>query len=594
MLNLLHKHDNEMSQQATIWNVPLPKLEDNPFQTRQVNDPEHVLGLAASIVQMAPSLPATRGLQQLPVGRLVRYADGHAWPAAIYEDEDAIANLLDDGGTVVELAFGHSRRLAFLALAHGALHVFREMAPQRAAEWSAEIDYDAASYATMPLLLMPLTDRQMWEHAIAENAQRRDLTAIEEAIAIQRARTDLGMTYEEAGKIFGKSRGAAANLVRLLQLPEDVQQLILAGQLTERHGRALLRLLPAPHLLAKIDLDDAGAMTVAALERVIGWIVAHRQPIAPAPKTGYARPLDGYGSNQHVASVRQCDPPVWPLDWTPAEPWQRIVGPCVGCQFFVQFNGDAGPRCAQVERDGCYDAKSLRWQTEQVLAQRAVVAEPMAEQAATADGNAAPPATGDATGVVATATVLAERVAGTEINWFTTRNYWNDAPAALLDQNLCNGERCPCFVVAYNALAADYHVRPDPAGAPNMCAGCTSKQRMANRTQELEHGDVQAHRARIRDEQAEAERLISEASACAAAGELWSNQPFLLDLAVNLNTDRSGIDIDDIKALRTLILRALASRSAKTWSASRQIWQLDRVRNWLEQLGLRGDSNLTD
>lgn len=269
MLNLLRKAD-DVSQQATIWYVPLPKLEDNPYQTRQRNDPDHVLNLAASLVQMAPSLPDTKGLQQLPVGRLVRYADGYAYPPDIYDDEDAVRDLLAGGDEViVELAFGHSRRLAFLVLARGAAHVFSELA---GAEQIAvgDIDYDAADYAAMPVLLRPLSDQEMWAHAITENSQRRDLTAIEEAIAIERARKDFGMTYDQAGKLFGKTRGAAANLVRLLQLPEEFQQAILDGLLSERHGRALLPALQYPEWMVEhFSISWITSRTVAELERIV-------------------------------------------------------------------------------------------------------------------------------------------------------------------------------------------------------------------------------------------------------------------------------------------------------------------------------------
>lgn len=275
MLNLLRKAD-DLSQQATIWYVPLPKLEDNPYQTRQRNDPDHVLNLAASLVQMAPSLPDTKGLQQLPVGRLVRYADGYAYPPDIYDDEDAVRTLLaDNNEVIVELAFGHSRRLAFLVLANGALHVFKELDIHRAAEWRQSIAADYADYAAMPVLLRPLSDQEMWAHAITENSQRRDLTAIEEAIAIERARKDFHMTYDEAGKLFGKSRGAAANLVRLLQLPEKYQQAILDGRLTERHGRALLPALQYPEWMQdKYDLNWITERTAADVERIVRMAVS--------------------------------------------------------------------------------------------------------------------------------------------------------------------------------------------------------------------------------------------------------------------------------------------------------------------------------
>ena len=231
--------------------VNLTRLEDNPYQTRQRNDPDHVLNLAASLIAMAPTLPATAGLQQIPIGRLVRYADGHVYPADTYANPTRLAHLIDDPETIVELAFGHSRRLAFLCLANGPAFVFKELDQSRLDEWTAGRAYDAAVYRSMPVHLAHLTDQQMWEHAITENAQRLGLTPIEEAIAIERARKEFNMTYDQAGALFGKSRGAAANLVRLLQLPDDVQQMVMDGQLTERHGRELLALNADPERVRK-------------------------------------------------------------------------------------------------------------------------------------------------------------------------------------------------------------------------------------------------------------------------------------------------------------------------------------------------------
>lgn len=271
MLNLLRKND-DLGHQTTIWMAPLGRIEDNPYQTRQRNDSDHVLNLAASIAQMARSLPDSKGLQQLPVGRLVRYGDGQVEPEETYGDDDLVRSLLAGGEHVVELAFGHSRRLAFLVLGRGVGHVFPELA---GAEQVAlgDVEYDAADYQAMPVLLRPLTDQEMWEHAITENAQRRDLTAIEEAIAIERARKDFGMTYDQAGRLFGKTRGAAANLVRLLQLPEEYQQAILDGRLTERHGRALLKLTPYPDAFAQWPVDQVADYNVNYLDKSLGFTV---------------------------------------------------------------------------------------------------------------------------------------------------------------------------------------------------------------------------------------------------------------------------------------------------------------------------------
>ena len=82
-----------------------------------------------------------------------------------------------------------------------------------------------------------------WERldlALAENMARVDLNAVEEARACAMLVDDLGLTKEEVGRRVGRSRVAISNLIRLLELPEEVLELIEDGALSEGHGRAIL------------------------------------------------------------------------------------------------------------------------------------------------------------------------------------------------------------------------------------------------------------------------------------------------------------------------------------------------------------------
>ncbi len=82
---------------------------------------------------------------------------------------------------------------------------------------------------------------ELLELALIENIQREDLTAMEEARAYKRLIDDHGHTREELGKRLGKSRATISNTLRLLGLPQPIQQLVDAGELSEGHARALLR-----------------------------------------------------------------------------------------------------------------------------------------------------------------------------------------------------------------------------------------------------------------------------------------------------------------------------------------------------------------
>lgn len=251
--------------------VPLRKLEDNPYQTRQANDQDHVLNLAQSIVAMSPTLPDTKGLQQVPIGRIVRWGDGTPIPAGDYDNPAALRQHLADGEMVVQLAFGHSRRLAFVALAEGPAAVFPSLAGAEQVAFNGAI-FAQADYAEMPVILTPLTDKEMWRQAVTENAQRKDISAVEEAAALRRAMTEFGMTGEEAARHFGWARSTASNKLRLLDLPQDVQQACMDGKISERHARELCRLIGDEKRIAdQFEQAIKKGWSVSQLKSSVDW-----------------------------------------------------------------------------------------------------------------------------------------------------------------------------------------------------------------------------------------------------------------------------------------------------------------------------------
>lgn len=97
-----------------------------------------------------------------------------------------------------------------------------------------------AGLRVIPALVRTLDDERALEISIVENVQREDLNAMEEAQAYRALMQRFGHTQDQAARSVGKSRSHVANTIRLLQLPESVQQHVIHGRLSAGHARALL------------------------------------------------------------------------------------------------------------------------------------------------------------------------------------------------------------------------------------------------------------------------------------------------------------------------------------------------------------------
>ncbi|MEG0125955.1 MAG: ParB/RepB/Spo0J family partition protein, partial [Clostridia bacterium] len=96
-----------------------------------------------------------------------------------------------------------------------------------------------AGIENVPCIVRNLTNEQQMEAALIENLQREDLNAIEEANAIRSLMQECGYTQEQAAQKLGKSRSAIANMLRLLNLPKSIIDLVSAGDLSAGHARVL-------------------------------------------------------------------------------------------------------------------------------------------------------------------------------------------------------------------------------------------------------------------------------------------------------------------------------------------------------------------
>ena len=132
----------------------------------------------------------------------------------------------------------------------------------------------------VPVLVRAVPDEAAAVMALIENMQREDLNPLEEAQGLQRLVAEFGFTHERAAQAVGRSRSAASNLLRLLNLAAPVQKMLMAGDLEMGHARALLALEPAQQILASAEVS-ARKMSVREAEKFVAGILkpGRQQPL---------------------------------------------------------------------------------------------------------------------------------------------------------------------------------------------------------------------------------------------------------------------------------------------------------------------------
>jgi len=120
----------------------------------------------------------------------------------------------------------------------------------------------------IPAVIRDLDDRSAAAVALIENIQREDLNALEEARAFQRLIDDFALTHQQVAEAVGRSRAAVSNFLRLLDLGDEVQSYLVAGELEMGHARALLALSGAIQLAAARTVINKG-LTVRATEALV-------------------------------------------------------------------------------------------------------------------------------------------------------------------------------------------------------------------------------------------------------------------------------------------------------------------------------------
>ena len=140
-----------------------------------------------------------------------------------------------------------------------------------------------AELDAVPCIVRDFTPAEQMEAALIENLQREDLNPIEEASAMKQFMETCHYTQEQAAKRLGKSRPAVANSLRLLTLPETVQQDVMAGRISAGHARVLAGLEDEKRQIALAQLVILEGLSVRALEKM----AAQPQPVyklRPEPK----------------------------------------------------------------------------------------------------------------------------------------------------------------------------------------------------------------------------------------------------------------------------------------------------------------------
>jgi ParB-like chromosome segregation protein Spo0J len=575
MLNLLHKDNATVSREtATITRVALDRIVDNPYQYRRQYNEAPLRELAININSLAWQLPQTSGLQQPGMGRLVqRNADGVETPVdpAIYENPAKLLSLFVGPAVAptvyVQMAYGHRRVRAFRILANGPVQFFPNT---HVADWPKP---DPGEFGTFPLQLAYLDDQAMAEFALTENSQREDVSAIEEAALLQRMIDELGISLEDVGRKFGWSRSNVSNKLRLLRLPDTVQRHVLAGELSEKHARTLLRLEAAPDVLASVANKARSEMWPT---RKLDDKITEAIRSLPAVVDAKTEMPSNYGPSTRM--------PPWDLTWSPAA--ANVRNACAGCPARVTFGNEPGPRCTD---NACWTAKGKLWPGEDEARQRAAVLSFLAKQNGadllinTLDENGVRP-------VPLLAKTHTYQVK--DVHVFNP----NMAEEATVIELHC-GPHCKCFAACYEAPSRSgfgsepyrsNRWRPCPDEAPDVAYCCTdpacakmqidscrgeteARRKMADAERmasDPAYADMRKQReereaveqAQRQENHQQAQRLADTAVAAAGGVDaLWNNKGFLVDLVIVTREyyqreTRAALDAKSVDELRQMLV----------------------------------------
>ncbi|MGH7713446.1 MAG: ParB/RepB/Spo0J family partition protein, partial [Gemmatimonadaceae bacterium] len=155
-------------------------------------------------------------------------------------------------------------------------------------------------WESIPAVVRPIEDRALLTIALVENLQRADLNPIEEAEGYQRLVTEFGFTQQQIAEAVAKDRSTIANALRVLQLPATIRAMLIRGQLTMGHARALLAIA-----------EDTTRVDLARQAVARGYTVRDLERLAKSSTAGPVTTEKGSGSQPqssataHSAQLRQ-------------------------------------------------------------------------------------------------------------------------------------------------------------------------------------------------------------------------------------------------------------------------------------------------
>jgi ParB family chromosome partitioning protein len=140
-----------------------------------------------------------------------------------------------------------------------------------------------AGLAEVPVLVRAVPDESALAMALIENIQREDLNPLEEALGVQRLIREFNLTHEDAARAIGRSRSATSNMLRLLNLAEPVQTMLLAGDVEMGHARALLALNAAEQIACANEVVNK-RLSVRETEKLVNDWASDHDRVATKPK----------------------------------------------------------------------------------------------------------------------------------------------------------------------------------------------------------------------------------------------------------------------------------------------------------------------
>ena len=159
-----------------------------------------------------------------------------------------------------------------------------------------------AGLAAVPVLVREVGDETAAVMALIENMQREDLNPLEEAQGLRRLTEEFGLTHEAAAQAVGRSRSAASNLLRLLQLAEPVQLMLRAGDLDMGHARALLALDGARQITSAHEIV-ARKLSVREAERLVARVSEQSAHAPSAARGGPPKSRDVARLEEEIADL---------------------------------------------------------------------------------------------------------------------------------------------------------------------------------------------------------------------------------------------------------------------------------------------------